>query len=175
MTNKPEDDPQTVAQLAASLLGNGSAKDHQAAVRKAITLLKEARSLIDQENDPKRVEYENLCAKGERYSEVLTDGNGGVALWVDYRFPEPIFIDELVKGVSRAQRPDRRKEFATRWWAALRRVRPEAPDIANRQTWTLSTLKSWKEAFDNICRNGRAEVNRANRQPRRRRRSRKKS
>jgi hypothetical protein len=47
-------------------------------------------------------------------------------------------------------------------------VHPQAPAIADERTWTHGTLAKWKDAFGNICREGRAEINRANRRLRRR-------
>lgn len=163
--SNPEDDPEIVARIAASLLGGGSVKNHERALSEARDLLKQSRLVIEQENDPKKLERENLCAKGRPQYEVRRIGNG-VAMLVDYQFSEEIFIDELVKGLTQDKRPDRRKEFATKWWLQLRRLRPDAPDIADSRAWTFNTLTYWKETFDKIYQNERKETNAANLQPR---------
>lgn len=81
--NNPEDDPLSVAQVAASLLGSGSVKDRETALSEARTLLKQSRSVIDRESDPKKAEIEALCAKGKPQYEVRRI-DSGVAMLVDY-------------------------------------------------------------------------------------------
>jgi len=173
--NKPEDDPQTVVTIADNLFASGSFEDYAAALIEARARLKQARSVIDRDKDPKKAELKDLCAKGRPKYEVRTIGNGevgtGVFMDVDYLFQEQTFIDELVKGLMQDKRSDRRKDFAIKWWAALRRVSPEAPDIADSRTWTLKTLLAWKEAFGKIYQNERKEVNTANLRPRKRERT----
>jgi hypothetical protein len=76
---------------------------------------------------------------------------------------ERAFIDGLLEGVNRDYKhPKRREEFAMRWWAVLVAQRPDAPDIADRQTWTPGTLKRWKEPFAKIAQEGKAKVKRNN-------------
>jgi hypothetical protein len=152
--NKPEDDLVIVTLIASNLLGR-TCEDWPTAVSQARHGLKVSRGVIAHEKEDEARVAEIWAHNAEVH---------GAPDWIG----EKTFIDWLVKDLTKTKRADRRKAFATRWWARLVEAYPEAPALDDSRTWTHGTLAKWKDVFAYTCQQGRAEINRANRKPRRR-------
>jgi hypothetical protein len=147
----PEDDPFSVALVAAQLIGR-TCKEWEEAIIEARRVLILTSDVIkcekaDEESDP----------------EVQND----IRLMP---MPEQVFIDQMVKGLCIDKKFARRKEFLFRMWPKLQAIKKSAPTL-EPQIFTEATLEYYQGIFRSVCHEHAKEVRRANAKKPRKKRS----